>query len=225
MKDIRIEGPSLSLSDTWLKEFEEASKLADDIAGRLRERENIVSSGGDPSQLITSTRRKITALGTCLDRLESLLQNPPEKPVLNEVEVYRRHEMLLGLRYRTKQMAASVSTSSHRTALSGLGEAMAKKTLVPVKADITESLSLQQAMTRTHLVGDPADDSSVQDRLLPFKSPDNQILESHRKDNDYGIDDADNTDSCRGCNMQLLCLIILGIGVLILLIWTIIKIF
>ncbi|KAH7281961.1 hypothetical protein KP509_35G005200 [Ceratopteris richardii] len=114
MKDIRIEGPSLSLSDTWLKEFEEASKLADDIAGRLRERENIVSSGGDPSQLITSTRRKITALGTCLDRLESLLQNPPEKPVLNEVEVYRRHEMLLGLRYRTKQMAASVSTSSHR---------------------------------------------------------------------------------------------------------------
>jgi SYP5 family syntaxin len=72
----------MAFSDSWLKEFEEAMKLAEDISSRLRERELILSSGGDPAHLVSSTRRKITVLGTCLDRLESLLQNPPDKPIL-----------------------------------------------------------------------------------------------------------------------------------------------
>lgn len=67
-------------SDSWLKEFEEAMRLADDILARINERNMMLASGNDPTRLVSATRRKITMLGTKLDRLESLLQNPPIKP-------------------------------------------------------------------------------------------------------------------------------------------------
>ncbi|KAI5057765.1 hypothetical protein GOP47_0027780 [Adiantum capillus-veneris] len=210
----------MALSDTWLKEFEEAMKLADDISGRLRERENIVSSGGDPSHLISSTRRKITDLGTCLDRLESLLQNPPEKPRLNQEEVYRRQDMLLGIRFKTKQMASSFSTSpSNRAALSSFGEGTLKKSLEPVKVDIPDSnvtlLPPKQAITtRQHAVVDVMEDSSLHTRLLHSESETPNVPTKEDEDR----------DSSKGCNPQLLCLITLGILVLLLLVWTIVKI-
>jgi SYP5 family syntaxin len=68
-----------SASDSWLKEFEEAMRLADDILARINERSMILASGADPSRLVSATRRKLTMLGTKLDRLESLLKNPPTK--------------------------------------------------------------------------------------------------------------------------------------------------
>ncbi|KAH7415146.1 hypothetical protein KP509_14G030000 [Ceratopteris richardii] len=225
----------MALSDTWLKEFEEAAKLADDITGRLREREIIQSTGGDPSHLIVSTRRKITVLGTCLDRLESLLQNPPEKPILSKEEIHRRQDMLLGIRLRTKQMAASFSTSpSNRAALSGLAETTMKKRAESVRVDLTETVPPKQAMTTRHRVGDAAetappnqamttkhravdviDESSLQERLLN-RGIDASDSQSKGDDDDKG--------SSGSCNMQLSCLIILGVLVLVLLVWTIIKI-
>ncbi|OAE21983.1 hypothetical protein AXG93_4382s1140 [Marchantia polymorpha subsp. ruderalis] len=108
-------------SDSWLKEFEEAMRLADDILARINERNMMLASGNDPTRLVSATRRKITMLGTKLDRLESLLQNPPIKPSISEKEMYRRQDMLLGIRFRTKQMAAALSTSqpSNRATLMG----------------------------------------------------------------------------------------------------------
>ncbi|MCO5589419.1 hypothetical protein L7F22_043386 [Adiantum nelumboides] len=204
-------------SDTWLKEYEEAIKLADDINGRLREREILVSSGGDPSNLITSTRRKITELGTCLDRLESLLQNPPEKPRLNQEELYRRQDMLLGIRFKTKQMASSFSTSpSNRAALASFGEGRPKKSVEP---DIPDSnvtnLTPKQAMTtRQHAVVDVMEDPSLYTHLLHSESETPNVPTKEDEDRDPG----------RACSSQLLCLITLGILVILLLIWTIIRI-
>ncbi|KAH7297273.1 hypothetical protein KP509_26G062900 [Ceratopteris richardii] len=173
----------MALSDTWMKEFEEAAKLAHDITGRLREREIIQSTGGDPSHLIISTRRKITILGICLGRMESLLQNPPKKPILMHLTEIVPPKQAMKTRH-------------------GVGDA-------------AETASPNQAMTTKHRVVDVIDESSLQERLLNggIDASDSQ---SKGDDDDKG--------SSGSCNMQLSCLIILGVLVLVLLVWTIIKI-
>lgn len=209
----------MALADTWLKEFEEAMQMAEDVTGRLRERDMIVSSGGDPSQLVSSTRRKITVLGTCLDRLESLLQNPPEKPRLNEEELYRRQDMLLGIRFKTKQMAASFSTSLSNRAITSLGENTGKKSAEPAQAsamgsNTTLGLPNQGISTTRHATVDVAEDVSLHTCLLSESSdvPESQLKGSEGK------------EPSKGCSLQLSCLIFLGILVLLLLVWTIIRI-
>lgn len=62
-----------SSSDSWLREFSEASKLADDISARIGERGSLPPSGPESQRHLSSIRRKITILGTRLDSLESLL--------------------------------------------------------------------------------------------------------------------------------------------------------
>ncbi|GBG48415.1 hypothetical protein CBR_g90925 [Chara braunii] len=99
--------------DPWLCEFEEAMKLADDVMQRIQERNEMIAQGEDPARLISATRRKIIMLGTKADRMEAMLKNPPETLTISEKELYRRRDMLMGVRYRTKQMAASLSTSAN----------------------------------------------------------------------------------------------------------------
>eukprot|EP01018_Ginkgo_biloba_P031632 Gb_29012 [translate_table: standard] len=73
------------LFDAWLCEAEEANQLAEDIESRIRERDSVMAVGGDPYHIVSEARRKLMVLGTKLDRLESLLQNPPAKPILETV--------------------------------------------------------------------------------------------------------------------------------------------
>ncbi|KAJ7519668.1 hypothetical protein O6H91_20G049800 [Diphasiastrum complanatum] len=108
--------------DSWVAEFDEAMRLADDITGRISECNAILASKGDPSRVASAARRKVTMLGTKLDRLESLLDNPSLKTKLSEKELYRRKDMLLGLSYKMKQMNASLSTSQNTTRGSLLSE-------------------------------------------------------------------------------------------------------
>lgn len=62
-----------SSSDSWIKEYYEASKLADDITGMISERSSLVMSGSETQRHASAIRRKITILGTRLDSLDSLL--------------------------------------------------------------------------------------------------------------------------------------------------------
>lgn len=218
VRALAIQKTAMALSDTWLKEFEEASKLSEDINGRLREREIIVSLGGDPSHLIATTRRKITILGTCSDRLESLLQNPPEKPRLTDEEVYRRQDMLLGLRFKTKQMASSFSTSPSNRYMPNLGETTTKDTVDSAKAAETESNVMllppnHAKPTQQHSVG-VVEEPSLHTRLLM----------NEREEPNPQTKGTEDAQSKKGCNVQLTCLVILGILVLLLLVWTIIRI-
>lgn len=65
--------------DSWLREFNEASKLADDITGMISERGSLPASGPDSQRHTSAIRRKITILGAKLDNLESLLSKLPSK--------------------------------------------------------------------------------------------------------------------------------------------------
>lgn len=97
--------------DAWIHEVEEAMQLAEDIESRIRERDSLQAVGGDPNYVLAGARRKLMLLATKLDRLESLLHNPPVKPVLSERDLHSRKDMILDMQQRTKQMTISLSTS------------------------------------------------------------------------------------------------------------------
>jgi len=104
-------GEEMEKMDSWLKEFQEALQLADDIEAGVQERNNLPAHSSEGTRIVSASRRKLTRFNTKLDRLESLLQNPPLRTSLNEKELYRRQDMLLTIRFKSKQMAASVSSS------------------------------------------------------------------------------------------------------------------
>lgn len=108
--------------DSWMREFEDAVRLSDDIATRVAERNSSsVSRPAEASRLVSLIRRKLTMLGTKLDSLQSLLSNPSLTKSLNEKDLNKRQEMVLGLRTRMNQMATSVNSSqaSNRSNLLG----------------------------------------------------------------------------------------------------------
>ncbi|RWR81480.1 syntaxin-51-like protein [Cinnamomum micranthum f. kanehirae] len=101
-----------SSSDSWLREFNEASKLADDINAMISERGSLPPSGPDTQRHSSATRRKITILGTRLDSLESLLSKLPTKQHITDKEMHRRQDMLANLRSRANQTASMLNMSN-----------------------------------------------------------------------------------------------------------------
>jgi SYP5 family syntaxin len=71
-----------SNSDQWVKEYNEAMKLADDISSMVSEWSSNPASGPETQRQSSAIRRKITILGTRLDSLQSLLSKLPAKPPL-----------------------------------------------------------------------------------------------------------------------------------------------
>lgn len=229
-------------SDSWLKEFEEAMRLADDILARINERNMMLASGNDPTRLVSATRRKITMLGTKLDRLESLLQNPPIKPSISEKEMYRRQDMLLGIRFRTKQMAAALSTSqpsnratlmgtdsrsappeetSRTTGLDNYGIINMQKQVM--KAQDDDLAGLEATVTSTkHIALAVHEELDLQNHLLNDLDKDaddtnNRLKAAQRK---IGIL---NKNSNRGCSVMCMCLMLLAIVLLVLIVLSLVK--
>ncbi|KAJ8615990.1 hypothetical protein MRB53_035362 [Persea americana] len=101
-----------SSSDSWMREFNEASKLADDISARIGERGSLPPSGPETQRHLSSIRRKITILGTRLDSLDSLLSKLPTKQLMTEKELHRRQDMLVNLRSKANQMASTLNMSN-----------------------------------------------------------------------------------------------------------------
>lgn len=109
-----------SSSDSWIKEYNEAVKLADDINGMITDRVSLSASGPETQRHASAIRRKITILGTRLDGLQSHFTRPSGKP-LTEKEMNRRKDMIANLRTKTKQMASALNMSNFATRDSLLG--------------------------------------------------------------------------------------------------------
>lgn len=71
-----------SSADSWMREYNEAVKLADDISGMMSERSSLPASGPEAQRHSSAIRRKITILGTRLDSLQSLTPKLPAKQPL-----------------------------------------------------------------------------------------------------------------------------------------------
>ncbi|GJP31738.1 hypothetical protein CLOM_g14808 [Closterium sp. NIES-68] len=109
-------------ADPWVRDFSDASRMADDVAGLIQERNDAIKSKGDPSRLVAAARRKIAMLMAKSDRLETGLRAAAEKSQLNATEVRRREDLLLALRFKAKEMAAvltSAQSAANRSALLG----------------------------------------------------------------------------------------------------------
>lgn len=98
--------------DSWPKDFDEASKLADDIASMIKERNSLPPAGRDTQRHTSAIRRKMTILGTRLDSLDSRLSQLPSNRPKMDKELHKRQDKLVNLRSRVKQMASTLNTSN-----------------------------------------------------------------------------------------------------------------
>ncbi|KAH9327038.1 hypothetical protein KI387_007216 [Taxus chinensis] len=120
MGSLQQQQQRILIFDAWMQEAVEAKQLADEIESRIRDRDSALAAGTDRSQhVVTAARRKLLLLGTKLDRLESLIDNPPTKPILSERDLHSRKDMILDMRQQLKQLALSLRTlqSSKKTNL------------------------------------------------------------------------------------------------------------
>ncbi|KAJ9672240.1 hypothetical protein PVL29_025743 [Vitis rotundifolia] len=111
----------MASSDSWMKEYNDAVKLADDINGMISERISFSGPGVDAQRHASAIRRKITILGTRLDSLQSLLSKLPGKQPLTEKEMNRRKDMVANLRSKANQMASTLNMSNFANRDSLLG--------------------------------------------------------------------------------------------------------
>ncbi|KAG8386074.1 hypothetical protein BUALT_Bualt03G0111100 [Buddleja alternifolia] len=98
--------------DSWVREYNEAVKLADDITSMISERSSLPVTGPEAQRHSSAIRRKITILGTRLDSLQSLLSKIPGKQPLTEKEMNRRRDMVATLRSKVSQMASTLNMSN-----------------------------------------------------------------------------------------------------------------
>ncbi|CAL0307373.1 unnamed protein product [Lupinus luteus] len=96
-----------SSSDSWLKEYNEASKLSDDINLMIS-----ASRSESHKRHVSGIRRKITILGTRLDTLDSVLSKLSGKHSISGNEMNRRKELIANLRSKVDQMASTLNISN-----------------------------------------------------------------------------------------------------------------
>ncbi|MCD7450793.1 Syntaxin-51 [Datura stramonium] len=101
-----------SSADSWMREFNEASKLADEVSSMISTRSSLPSSGPETQRHLSAARRKITILKTRLDTLQSLLPTLPSKQPLSKKEMKRRHDMLDNMITKANQMATTLNMNN-----------------------------------------------------------------------------------------------------------------
>ncbi|KAG9129050.1 hypothetical protein Leryth_016883 [Lithospermum erythrorhizon] len=98
----------MASSDSWMKEFTEASKLADEIDSMISTKNDLPSSGPETQRHLSAIRRKITILKTRLETLQSL----PNKPNITKREIKRRQDMQNNMISRATEMATTLNMNS-----------------------------------------------------------------------------------------------------------------
>ncbi|EOA37060.1 hypothetical protein CARUB_v10010186mg [Capsella rubella] len=109
-----------SSSDSWMREYNEALKLSEDINGMISEISSSAATGPDAQRHASLIRRKITMFGTRLDSLQSILAKIHGKPI-SEKEMNRRKDMVGNLRSKANQMATALNMSNFANRDSLLG--------------------------------------------------------------------------------------------------------
>ncbi|GAA0141783.1 SNARE protein [Lithospermum erythrorhizon] len=110
-----------SSGDSWVKEYNDAVKLADDITLMISERSSVPATGPEAQRHSSTIRRKITILTTRLESLQSILSKLPGRQPLTEKEQNRRKDMLANLKSKVTQMASTLNMSNFANRDSLLG--------------------------------------------------------------------------------------------------------
>lgn len=104
-----------------MREYNEASKLADEINSMVSEASTLPPTGPQTQRHFSATRRKITILKTKLESLESLLAKLPSLQAMTPKEMNRRNDLLANLQSKVNQMANTLNSysASYRDRLLG----------------------------------------------------------------------------------------------------------
>ncbi|KAF5461148.1 hypothetical protein F2P56_020967 [Juglans regia] len=229
-----------SSADSWMKEYNEALKLADDINGMISDRSSFPASGPDAQRHASAMRRKITILGTRLDSLQSLLLKLPGKHPVSEKEMNRRKDMLANLRSKVNQMALALNMSNFANRDSLLGPEIKPADVTTRAAGLENSgvVGLQRQIMKEQDEGlGKLEDTVVSTKHIALAV--NEELELHTRlidDLDERVDITDsrlrrvqkhlailNKRTKGGCSCMGLLLSVIGIVVLVAVIWLLIK--
>ncbi|CAN8240461.1 unnamed protein product [Cochlearia groenlandica] len=230
-----------SSSDAWMREYNEALKLSEDINGMMSERNSSGLTGPDAQRRASAIRRKITILGTRLDSLQTLLVKVPgKKQHASEKEMNRRKDMVGNLRSKANQVASSLNMSNFANRDNLLGsetksdDAMNRisgmdnqgivgfQRLVMREQDEGLEKLEETVMSTKHIALAVNEELTLQTRLI--------------EDLDYHVDVTDsrlrrvqkslavmNKSMKSGCSCMSMLLSVLGIVGLALVIWLLIK--
>ncbi|XP_057978149.1 syntaxin-51-like [Malania oleifera] len=228
-----------SSGDSWMREYNEALKLADDINGMISE-SSLPASGPETQRYSSAIRRKITILGTRLDSLQSLLMRLPGKQPLTEKETNRRKDMLSNLRSKVNQMASTLNMSNFANRDSLLGpeikpaDAMNKTTGL----DNYGLVGLQRQIMKEQDEGlEKLEDTVISTKHIALAVNEELDLHTRLIDNlDQHVDITDtrlqrvqkrlailNKRTKGGCSCVCLLVSIIGIVILLVVIWMLIK--
>lgn len=229
-----------SSADSWMKEYNEASKLADDINGMISERSSLPSSGPDSQRHASAIRRKITILGTRLDSLQSLLSKLPGKQPISDKEMNRRKDMLANLRSKVNQMASTLNMSNfaNRDSLLGPEIKSADAMSRTVGLDNSGLVGLQRQIMKEQDEGlEKLEETVISTKHIALAV--NEELDLHTRlidDLDQRVDVTDsrlrrvqkhlavlNKRTKGGCSCMCMLLSVIGIVVLVAVIWLLVK--
>lgn len=92
-----------------MRQYNEAVKLADDISNMMSERSSLSASSPESQRHTSTLRRKMTMLGTKLDSLESRLPKLPGQQSLAAKDNKNRGDLVADLRSTLKQMTSTLN--------------------------------------------------------------------------------------------------------------------
>ncbi|PHU12979.1 Syntaxin [Capsicum chinense] len=218
-----------SSGDSWIREYNEGLKLADDITIMISERSSLPPSGTEAQRHASAIRRKITILGTRLDNLQSILSKLPGKQPLTEKEMNRRKDMLANLKSKVTQMASTLNMSNFANRDSLLGpeikpaDAMSRATGLNNDEQDEGLESLEETVMSTkHIALAVNEELGLQTRLIDDLDEHVDVTDSRlqRVQRKLGIL---NKRTKGGCSCMCLLLAVLGIVILIVAIYMLIK--
>lgn len=228
-----------SSSDQWTREYNEASKLADDITGMISERSSF-GTGPEAQRHSSAIRRKITILGTRLDSLQSLLTKLPAKQPLTEKEMNRRKDNLANLRTKVTQMASTLNMSNFGNRDSLLGPDIKPADAMSRYAGLDNSgvVGLQRQIMREqdegleqleetvlstkHIALAVNEELGLHTRLIDDLDEHVEVTDSRLKRVQKNLAIL-NKRTKGGCSCLCLLLSVIGIAVLVVALWMIIK--
>lgn len=226
--------------DSWMKEYNDASKLADDINMMISERSSLPASGPESQRHSSTIRRKITILSTRLDSLQSLLTKLPGQRQISEKEMNRRRDTLSILRSKVNQMASALNMSNFATRDSLLGPETKSADVMSRTSGLDNHgiVSLQRQVIKEQDEDlEKLEQSVVSTKHIALAVNEELGLHTRLIDNlDQHVDVTDsrlqrvqkslailNRQTNGGCSCMCMLLAVVGIVGLVLVIWLLIK--
>ncbi|XP_042428216.1 syntaxin-52-like [Zingiber officinale] len=226
--------------DQWMREFNEASRLSDEINAMISQRGSLPPSGPETQRQLTAMRRKITILRTRLENLEALLSKLPSIQPIKDKELHKRREMLSNLKSKATQMASILNMSNFGNREDLLGDSKKPVDVATRTAELDNQgiVGLQRQIMREQDEGlEKLEETVLSTKHIALAV--NEELDLHTRlinDLDQQVDVTDsrlqrvqkrlailNKRTKGGCSCMCLLLSIVAIVALTVVIWTLIK--